>query len=88
MGLRRCRIKSSMHKKLPATYLLFPSTSAPVGDVLLPAGEGPNFKRLNKPYRLLALRQPEIRKGAGGVKEARAENVKTIKNERWRGGGG
>lgn len=81
-------IKSSTHKKLPATYLLFSSTSAPVGDVLPPAGGRPNFKRLNKPYRLPALRQPEIRTVVGGVKEARAENGRTDKKERWRGGGG
>lgn len=73
-------------QKLPATYLLFSSTSAPVGDVLPPAGGRPNFKRLNKPYRLPALRQPEITKGVGGVKEARAENGRTKKKERWRGG--
>lgn len=88
MGLRGCGIKSYVHKKLPATYLLFSSTSAPVGDVLPPAGGRPNFKRLNKPYRLPALRQPEIRTGVGGVKEARAENGRTKKKERWRGGGG
>lgn len=81
MGVRGCGIKSSMHKKLPATYLLFSSTSAPVGDVLLPAGERPNFKRLNKPYRLPALQQPEIRTGVGGVKEARVENGRTKKRE-------
>lgn len=74
-------IKSSTRKKLPATYLLFSSTSAPVGDVLPPAGARPNFKRLNKPYRLPALRQPEIRTVVGGVKEARAENGRTDKKE-------
>lgn len=79
MVLRGCGIKSSMHKKLPATYLLFSSTSAPVGDVLPPAGGRPNFKRLNKPYQLLALQQPEIRTGVGGVKEARAENGRSKK---------
>lgn len=38
-------IKSSAHKKLPATYLLFSSTLALVGDVLVPVGGRRNFKR-------------------------------------------